>query len=83
MQIKYEIFENQGLLMLKFIGKWSFADYKNILDKMIHKPGFKEVYKILSDFREISLEEAYHNIKDLVEIREKIIKKIFTCAFNK
>lgn len=75
MQIKYKILKNKELLILKFIGEWSITDYKSSLSKVLNNSSFNAVKKVLSDFREVSSDEAYSQIKDLAEIREKTIKK--------
>ena len=75
MKIKYQIISAEKLLLLKFSGEWSLNDYKNSLDKFIHIEDLDTVNKVLSDFRSITTKSAVNQIKELAEIRQKIIKK--------
>jgi len=75
MNIGYQIIPEENLLLLKFSGEWSMDDYKNSVNKFIELEGFESIQKILSDFREVVSHSAVGEIRDLVEIREKVIKK--------
>ena len=75
MQIEYEIFKDLNLLILRFSGNWSLDQYKYSVNNVIHDKDFESVQKVLSDFRELNLDDAITQIKELVEIREKTIKK--------
>ncbi len=78
MKTEYQIINEEKLLLLKFIGAWSLDDYKKSLEKFLQMENLESINKILSDFREVSSEQAIGQVKELVEIREKIIKKKYT-----
>ncbi|PLX10076.1 MAG: hypothetical protein C0597_17385 [Marinilabiliales bacterium] len=75
MKIRYKIIKDKKLLILKFEGAWSIDDYKISLKKVIQNADYESVHKVLSDFRNVSVEEALSQLKELAEIREKTIQK--------
>lgn len=65
MEIKYQIFEDENLLIQKFSGKWSYDKVKKSIQEVISNPKWKEVKKIFTDMRPIEFKAEQKDIDDL------------------
>ena len=83
MEIKYQIFENESLLIQKFIGTFlieRYMKYMGYLMKVLHT---SLINKVLIDFREVVFDDAPEDFEDVVDrimqhrknLNEKIIKR--------
>lgn len=77
MEIKYQLFTSQKLLIQKFIGVFSFEHYMRYNAHLMNTLDSNCFNKILIDFREIIFESSNKEFKDnlakVAEIRKKII----------
>lgn len=80
MEIKYEIFQKEGLLIQKFYGFFSIDTYRRYSQFISKRPEAASIQKVLLDFREINFEglpdDPYHTLDKVIEIRKKINKEI-------
>jgi hypothetical protein len=75
MEMRYQFFENEYLLIQKFTGLFSFEFYKKIIGQMHLAHGNKNVKKVLIDFRELKFGESGNYLPDdFDEKLEKIIR---------
>jgi len=73
-EIYYQIYKEQHLIIQKYIGIWSSAIYKSYCNNILINPDFKEVNTILTDFLDVNLEPAFLDLDELISIRNNIIK---------
>lgn len=73
MTIYYQYIEDENLLLQKAVGDWSTDYYIKYVEEVFMNEKMKQVKKILTDFRNISLEKAFKDIDLLIELRNKMI----------
>jgi hypothetical protein len=74
MEIRYQLFEKDNLLIQKFIGIFSIEDYLSYNSQVREKLSLSPVKKVLNDFRDLLFGE--NNEKFPVGFREKIDKMV-------
>ncbi len=80
MEIRYQFFEEEKLLIQKFSGFFSFEFYKENSEEMYQKHKTKEVKKVLIDFRDIKItndedespEDFDRNLEEVLKYRKKV-----------
>lgn len=77
MDVKFQFFKEENLLIQKYIGEFSIVDYQNYIDKALIFPERKETFKVLSDFSETNFENAVGLIEELSVIRSEKLKRNF------
>jgi hypothetical protein len=81
MQIKYQLFENDYLLIQKFIGVFSLEEYLGFNRYVNKEMSVYSIKKVLNDFRELKLIENDSdrlndfniNLQKVIEVRKNII----------
>ena len=81
MKIEYQIFKDKNLKIHRFIGKFSFEHYGAYMQKITKQPDWKYVKRVITDIRGGIFNIDYNQIKQLVDFREKIIKKSYKNVF--
>ena len=81
MEIKYEFFENENLLIQKYIGDFSIEHYKEFVVFLLKTKEWKSVKKIFSDFRNINLSLALENLDKLTKYRDETVKTKYFNVF--
>ena len=78
MEIKYQFFEKENLLIQRFVGKFSFKRYLEYNRVIINKYDPTLVKKVLNDFRDLEIDEDsddfFENVDKMTEIRKNINK---------
>jgi len=85
MEIHYQFFEDNNLLIHKFIGEFSIIDYEYYMTESTKQFEVNKVEKILTDLRNLEDSPIPDNIEnlinELIRIREKVklksVKNIF------
>ena len=79
MEIKYQIFENENLLIYKFKGDFSLEDYKHFSRFILEKTASFNINKLLIDFRDLEIDDHFYesdnlnaNIKNVAKIRKDL-----------
>lgn len=73
MEIKYQFFEDENLLIQKYSGLFSMENYIKYTQFIKNNLSFKLVKKVLNDFRELDLGIIENNIPDdFKDVIEKI-----------
>ena len=76
MEIKYQIFENENLLIQKYRGIFTIEDYINYSRYIAEHLASKSIKKVLIDFQEIifsDITDAFNkNLERIVNIRKHI-----------
>ena len=82
MEIRYQYFEEEKLLIQKFIGLFSLESYKNNSSRIHQNLKMKEIKKVLIDFRDLKinknkddfLDDFDDRIEEIVDYRKEINK---------
>ncbi len=79
MQIKYQIFEKENLLVQKFTGNYSVETYIWYNNYIMGNPAMKSINQVLIDFRDVVFDD---NIPDDFEDKMDLITEIRKNARN-
>jgi hypothetical protein len=82
MEIKYQFFEKENLLVQKFIGIFSIDHYISFNRFLMKSHGSKNIKKVLIDFRDMNFHELTEDLPDdftdhldkITEVRKNINK---------
>jgi hypothetical protein len=77
MKIYYEFFEDQNLLIQKFLGDWSTEIYEKYIEVSLKTIDINKIEKILTDMRQVNLKPAADDEAKLIGIRNAIPNKHF------
>ncbi len=72
MNISFQIFEEQNLLIQRFAGEWSTKKYELYVDYSIKDAKLQQVSKILTDMRDLVLPTNLTAIDEIAQIRIKV-----------
>lgn len=73
MKIKYQLFEEDNLLVHKFYGKWSTQEYEEYVQFSAKKLNIESVDKILTDLRELeTIQPVFDEINHIQNITKKL-----------
>lgn len=75
MIVKFQQFDKEKLLIQKYSGKWSIEDFKAYIDMNLSIIEWKNVEKVLTDFRDLEDEKIIDSLDELVKIREHKLPK--------
>ena len=79
MEIKYQVFENEKLLIQKFIGFFSIELYMQYAPTILRNPAMRSIDKVLIDFREIDFSNVPSDFDEglsrMTEMRKNIQEK--------
>lgn len=79
MEIKYQVFENEKLLIQKFIGFFSIELYMRYAPTILRNPAMRSIDKVLIDFREIDFSNVPDDFDEglgrMTEMRKNIQEK--------
>jgi hypothetical protein len=78
MNIFYQFFSKDNLLIQKFVGVWSTEKYEAYLNVSTNIIEVNKIEKILTDLREAEINSDVDDIKNLIRIRHKISNNQFT-----
>jgi len=67
MEIRYQIFEKEMLLVQKFIGDFSIEFYMRYNRYIMENPESKAINKVLIDFREIRFDDIPDDFDDVLD----------------
>ncbi|MBN1599384.1 MAG: hypothetical protein JW894_13910 [Bacteroidales bacterium] len=81
MKIKYQIFKDKNLLVLKYLGNYSVDHFRKFALQLIQEPEWKYVEKVLADYRETNPEAAVDKLEEIAKIRREIIRKDVLVVF--
>lgn len=81
MLIRYQIFDNENLLVQKISEKWDIDHYEAYIDMSLEKLNLQSVQKIMTDLREINVSFLVKDIQRLIRIREKIAIRDFVNVY--
>lgn len=81
MLIRYQIIEDENLLIQKFSGKWDIDCYEAYIDMSLEELNLEPVKKIMTDLREIDISFLVKDIKRLIQLRQKIAIKDFVNVY--
>lgn len=80
MEIKYQFFENEKLLIQKFKGSFSVSGYMQYISFFMKDRNLYKINKIINDFRDMDIEELsdrfFTIMEKMTEIRRNILKKV-------
>lgn len=71
MEIRYQTFKDNKLLVLKWIGEWSLENLREYSKELSKDPDMKLISKIMSDLRDAKLDGALKDIDFLVRRQEE------------
>jgi len=75
MVIKYQIFVDKNLLIVKYEGVFNIEKYKAQVLDVIQKPEWNSIHKILTDLRSVTINNGPEVIDEIIDIKENSIKK--------
>jgi len=79
MEIKYQVFENENLLIQKFIGVFSIELYMRYTPTIMRNPAMRSINKVLIDFRDIDFSNVPvdfgEGLDRMTEMRKNIQEK--------
>lgn len=79
MEIKYQIFEEENLLVQKFSGVFSIETYMKYTRSIMGNPASKSINQVLIDFREVNFkdlpEDFNSGLDRMTEMRKNINKE--------
>ncbi len=83
MNIKYQIFPAEKLLILKFTGDFNIEFYTQFSKSLTQITQWNEVEKVITDVRDLNLnyKNISININIVSDIRRNILKKDYTNVF--
>ena len=81
MTIKYQIFIEEELIVVRYIGDFSVAEYMTFVKEIIDTNEWKAVSKGLTDLREANLKVAYKNMSQIVKFRKIFENKTFSHVY--
>ena len=67
MEIRYQLFEDECLLIQKFSGSFSFEKFKRYSQHVLAEYAGKKVEKVLLDFRDIRISDSVDEIPEEIE----------------
>lgn len=87
MDFYYRFFENDTLLIQKFVGEWSTSDYEKYVNFSAKLENVKHLKKILTDLTDVTLKHMKYNelileIGNLIKIRDKITNTEYLNVFR-
>ncbi len=87
MDFYYRFFENDTLLIQKFVGEWSTPDYEKYINFSAKLENVKHLKKILTDLTDVTLKHMKYNelileIGNLIKIRDKITNTEYLNVFR-
>lgn len=87
MDFYYRFFENDTLLIQKFVGEWSTPDYEKYINFSAKPENVKHLKKILTDLTDVTLKHMKYNelileIGNLIKIRDKITNTEYLNVFR-
>lgn len=68
MEVKFQIFEKEKLLIQKFIGSFAFNSYVHYSKYLVQNFNLNPVNKVIIDFRQLQFD------KDLIEVKHEVGK---------
>jgi hypothetical protein len=78
MEVKYQFFEKEGLLIQKFAGLFSMQDYQRYNRELMANPALFSINKVLNDFRDITIDETIDDfeghVERMAEFRKHVVK---------
>ncbi len=74
MEIHYQEFEEEKLLVIKYVGNFSIQKYIDIISNYNYELKFE---KILTDLRETNIEDVLSGLKKMKEVNRDIEDKTF------
>ncbi|MFD1292896.1 hypothetical protein ACFQ5N_03515 [Lutibacter holmesii] len=75
MIIKYQVFEENQLLVLRYEGVWCFETYKQQVLAFVQTPEWKSINKFLVDLRYVEYVFNNEDIALLLDVKKNIIQK--------
>lgn len=72
--ILYDFFDNESLLITKYIGKIDKIMIESFIRFMLQKPEFSNVEKIISDYRESQLLITDDDLNEILKVRSQVTK---------
>ena len=79
MEIKYQVFEKEKLLVQKFIGLFSIELYMQYAPAILRNPAMRSINKVLIDFRDIDFSNVPSDFDEglsrMTEMRKNIQEK--------
>lgn len=81
MKIEYDFLEKENIFIQKYIGNFTIEHYLKFMNFLIKTEKWKSVNKILSDFRNVDMQQAFDELDKLATFREKNIKKEYFNVF--
>ena len=87
MDFYYRFFENDTLLIQKFVGEWSTSNYEKYVNFSAKPENVKHLKKILTDLTDVTLKHMKYNelileIGNLINIRDKISNTEYMNVFR-
>jgi hypothetical protein len=76
MEVKYQLFENENLFVQKFIGEFSFENYREYTSYVLELYASKPIKKILNDFRKLVISDNIIVVNDSLERITEYRKKV-------
>jgi hypothetical protein len=81
MDIRYQIFDDDKLLVQKISGNWDIGHYEAYIDMSMDRLNLQSIQKIMTDLREINVSFLFDDIKRLIQIRQKIAIQDFVNVY--
>ena len=81
MEIQYQFFIEDSLLVQKYIGDFSIEDHMTYINNILKNPKCKCVKKVLSDFRKVKPDLTLEIIEKLTKFRIETIRKKYLNVF--
>jgi hypothetical protein len=77
MDIFYQIFEKENLIIQKFTGQWDINKYEFYISLSIQTIDYKNIKKVLTDLREVEMKTIFNDIENIKLLRNKLLIKQF------
>ena len=81
MEIQYQFFKEDNLLVQKYIGDFSIEDHMTYINNLLKNPKCKCIKKVFSDFRKIKPDLTLEIIEKLTKFRIETIRKKYLNVF--
>ena len=64
MEIKYQVFDSENLVVQKFIGLFSYECYTKFIQEISRYYSIKAIHKVLIDFRSLEFEKTHYDVPE-------------------
>ena len=74
MEVRYQIFPEEGLLIQQYLSDWNLNTYVEYFSEVMSHPDYHKVTKVFSDVTSIDLLTPYKELQQLIDFRQNRIR---------